>query len=432
MTGTCKDATMKEREITFRAVPDSEIDPQIAAVLKPGERVYWQAQPGKGGIPPMLIFLVIFGIIAAWVEGVRDLQAVEALLGESLATLKRFWQQLPWAFALFALLPIGLVIGFWPRQERYALSDQRVLQLRSGEIIEQARPEQLMLRKSISIKITIGKRSKTGDVRWANIETYERNQHMDRRSYMYFKNIRDPDKVTRMLEAWQRQWLDARDEAAAASAESFRQATAEPDTATGPAPGAQHGSLPPARGTQRIVHPRYGFSVDVPSAWDVEVQHNYDGPLRIFGITLLKRIIRPGTPRRWDLQDDRPWNLMTLVGGTSTRLNISVKPGTGDSMPTEQEVLDDRWGKLLGVRVKFFEKDIEINGFRGFAAVRELPAGVSNMGLAKLPTDVISRQWWLTGHGLDFEIQGMAPQNSTALQETLDLVVGSLRIDLKD
>lgn len=422
---------MSQRETTFRTIPESEIDPQIAAVLEPGEQVYWQGRPKRGGIPPMLIFLVIFAVIAAWVEGVTDLQAVEALLGESLATLKSFWQQLPWAFALFALLPIGLIIGYWPRQERYALTDQRVFKLSSGKIKEQARPEQLMLPKK-STRITIGKRSNIGDVRWANAETYERNRHMDRRSYVYFKRIQDPDNVTRMLEAWQQRWLDARNREASASAESFRQATIESDAAASQAPENEQRGSPPAQGIQRIAHPRHGFSIDVPSAWDIKLQQNYDGPLRVFGITLLKRIIRPGTPRPWNAQDDQPWNRMTLVGGPSAGLNISVNPGAGNAMPTEQEVLDDRWGKLLGVGVKFFEKDLEINGFRGFAAVRELPAGASTMGFDTLPTDVISRQWWLTGHGLDFEIQGIAPKDSVALQETLDLVVASLRIETSD
>src|SRR6056297_1953574 len=209
------DNTMSQRKITFRAVPESEIDPQIAAVLKPDELVYWQGRPEKGGFPPMLIFLMIFAIIAAWAGGVHDLQAVEALLGESIATLKSLWQRLPWAFALFALLPIGLVIGYWPRQERYALTDQRVFKLRSGKMKEQARPEQLMLPKK-STRITIGKRSSIGDVRWANAETYERNRHMDRRSYVYFRKIRDPDQAIRMLEAWQQQWLDARNREASA------------------------------------------------------------------------------------------------------------------------------------------------------------------------------------------------------------------------
>ncbi len=96
-------------------------------------------------------------------------------------------------------------------------------------------------------------------------------------------------------------------------------------------------------------------------------------------------------------------------------------------MPDEEEVLSDRWSRLLGVPVKFFEKDIAIAGFRGFALVRELPAGSSTIGFGNLPVAVLSRQWWLTGHHLYLEIQGIAPADSPVLQETIDQVVQSLR-----
>ena len=149
--------------------------------------------------------------------------------------------------------------------------------------------------------------------------------------------------------------------------------------------------------------------------------------MKVFGITLLKRIIRPGTPRLWNPDNDQPWNHVTLHGGPSVRLNIKFSSGSGEAMPTEQEVIDDGRGKLMGAAVKSIEKDLEINGFQGFAAVRELPSGSSAMGLEVLGSGVILCQWWLSGHGLDFEIDGIAPKNSGTLRETLDLVVRSLR-----
>lgn len=39
----------------------------------------------------------------------------------------------------------------------------------------------------------------------------------------------------------------------------------------------------------------------------------------------------------------------------------------------------------------------------------------------------LSRQWWLTGHGLHLEIQGIALADSPTLQETIDRVVQSLQ-----
>ncbi len=37
------------------------------------------------------------------------------------------------------------------------------------------------------------------------------------------------------------------------------------------------------------------------------------------------------------------------------------------------------------------------------------------------------RQWWLTGHGQNFEIHGIAPHDSEIPQKTVDLIVNSLR-----
>lgn len=77
--------------------------------------------------------------------------------------------------------------------------------------------------------------------------------------------------------------------------------------------------------------------------------------------------------------------------------------------------------------MKFFVKDIAIAGFTGFAVVRDLSAGSSTLGFGNLPVAVLSRQWWLTGHDLYLEIQGIAPADSPTLQETIDQVVQSLR-----
>ena len=71
-----------EKSISLEPIPESQIDPQIAAVLEPGEQVYWQARPGKFRVPPIVIFLVLFGILLAWMSDVRDLPAVLGVLGE--------------------------------------------------------------------------------------------------------------------------------------------------------------------------------------------------------------------------------------------------------------------------------------------------------------------------------------------------------------
>ena len=195
---------MDENAISLEPLPESGIDPQIQAALEPGEQVYWQARPQKAGIPPIVIFLVLFGLLVAWLEGIRDLAAVQDMLRELINELVAFWQQLPWAFLLFSLLPIGLIYMFWPRQWRYALTDRRVLRLRSGKIAGQASPGKLIF-PDIRV-LSIRKRSDVGTVRWANSDFYDLD---DRKRCLEFKNVRDPDKVTRMLKHWRQQWQDA-------------------------------------------------------------------------------------------------------------------------------------------------------------------------------------------------------------------------------
>jgi hypothetical protein len=393
---------MRENPAKFQAIAESEIDPRIAAVLDPGERVYWQAEHERTGQLANVIFFLIAAGLVVWLVDLREV----------LDNVQRLWEQLPWVFALFALVPVALVAKFfWNPDELYALTDQRVMLIRRGRIVLQARPEQLMLFEDKALKI--GGSADTGDVKWANADTYDQD---DRRNYVRFLNIQDPKEVTRMLEDWRQEWLDTTARQAEATSAAFRR------------PASEHGGdATQADGIQRIVNPQYGFSIDVPADWEVEVAQNRDGPLRVLGLTLIKRVIRPGKSRSWDPRDTKAWNRMTLSGGPSVGLNLDVHSSTGETMPTEQEVLDDRWGPSLGVTGKFLERDLDVNGLRGFAAVRELPAGINAMGSGELPAGVISRQVWLSGHGLDFELNAIAPQDSATLQNTLDLVVNSLR-----
>jgi hypothetical protein len=427
---------MRDSDTTFQTVPESEIDPQIAAVLEPGERVYWQERRRQGGFGGGLILLLGFAILAAWAGDVRDLEAVEEVLREFGDTVRSLWERLPWVFALFALIPIGLAIGLlWTRNERYALTDRRVIKLRRGRIVEQARPGQLMLKKQT--RVTVGKAPPQGDVIWANADTFERyEREYDRKAWIAFRNVGDPERVTGLLREWQRVWLDEAKEKAVRSSASFRPTGGGADTGTdsdspsgasASRPAEPVGASPDASATRRIRPPQHGFSIDVPSAWDIEVLQKDQGALRILGVEVLKRVIRAGNARVWNPEDERPWNHLTVRGGPSVELHVDFAEGCGESMPSEEEVLGDHFGKLLAAPVQFFEKDLEINGFRGFAAVRDVPAGTSATGVEAPDVDVILRQWWLSGHGLEFEISGLAPADSVPLQQTLDWIVASLR-----
>lgn len=394
-------------------IPESQIHPDVTNVLEPGEHVLWQEKPPGRSLGFPIVFIVGMIAFIAWQEGL--LQNPAALIENA---------PLP-AVVFLILLPIVLIGGFigvhYYRKDAtvYVLTSERVMCLFKGRIAQQATPEKLQFRGS----------PRSSSVRWYNVD-FPPDSHKKGRPG--FSHVEDGKAVYRLLDAWQKMEVHAENKNAEASSDAFRQQLqaneispephAVPDTTA--VSGTPSFDSEPSASVRTITHSRSEFRLDVPASWELQIGKEYDGPLKILGITLIKRVIKPATLRPYEPGTDLLWNRLTLRGGPSTGLTIKINPA---HMPDENEVLNDRWGQMLGVDVKFFERDIDINGFRGFAAVRELPAGSSPMGFDTLPLAVISRQWWFTGHGLDFEIQGIAPLESTTLQDTIDLTVASLR-----
>lgn len=400
---------MTQREDNWPTVPRHELYPEIAAVLEPGEDVYWQGKPA----PPPVIFNTVAVLL---------LLGLMVWAGDLAAPLSAIWQ----SYSLVELLPflvipvafIGLLIVV-PRHKanlfRYALTSQRALSLRRGEINQQAGPEALHLLDVVSGD------GDTGFVRWRSA-----GEPLSESRNRGFHRVPRAREVHQLLQDWQQSWQVRSDTRAETSSAAFRQVrdSGSPENAA----AATAAIDDTGTAVQRIIHPQYGFSLAVPAEWDITVAQNYDGPWRVLGFTLLKRIIRPGTPRPYSPDDRAPWNKLTIRGGASTGLNINIHPPeSATRIPDEEEVLNDRWGKTLGIPVKFFEKDIAIAGFEGHAVVRDLPAGSNTAGFGQLPVAVLSRQWWLRGHGLYLEIFGIAPADSAVLQETIDRVVQSLQ-----
>lgn len=400
---------MIQEDNNWPAIPAADIYPAVTAVLEPGEQVLWQARPA----PPPFLFIA---------------SAVILLLG-----LLYWTTDLPWrlvaiwqAYSPGELLPpllvtiafIGLIISLNYHRTRglsYALTDQRVLRLQRDEIAQQATPGQLELR---GVHTGIGG---AGAVHWRNA-----NASMRERRIQGFYRVPDSRDVHRLLQDWQNTWQQVSDARAEESSEAYRRHRDEESAgATGTASSGGDNTTP---AVLHITHPQHNFSLEVPTDWDVSVAEDYDGPWQVFGITLLKRILRRGKPRPYSPGDSAPWNRLNLRGGASTGLYFNVHArGVGPELPEEEQVLHDPQGQALGVPVAFFERDIVVGGFEGFAAVRELPAGSNTIAFGHLPVAVLSRQWWLQGHGLQLEALGIAPADSPTLQETIDRIVKSLR-----
>ena len=192
-------------------------------------------------------------------------------------------------------------------------------------------------------------------------------------------------------------------------------------------PSAVSEVISPQAGSLSLVNPQLGFAVDLPAPWELNVEQRFDGPLRVFGVTLLPRVVREGKKRRYQPGDSQPWNCLTSRGGPSVGVDIKAHYLGERELPTPESVANDRWAKVLGVVAFHMEEGIKMGEFSGFAVVRRMPAGVNLLGFGMLPVEVYLRQWWLQGPGLSLEIQGVAPTDAPVLQETVDLIVKSLR-----
>lgn len=407
---------MLSDDTNWPAVPENEIYPEIAAVLAPQEHVYWQGKPVRGPRPVSIAAGLLFVGVFSWVMDLHE----ELLF---IWQIRSLGEILLVCIAILAF--IGLILALNHRKFgalSYALTDQRVLLLQRGRIIQQASPQQFELWDVRTALDGVGK------VPWTNADEFR-----DKRRLQGFYSVRNARAVHQMLQDWQHAWQVQSDAQAEANSEAYRQhrdtlsaGSEGSESAEGDAMQAAKNAPAAEAWVQRITHPGHGVSLELPGDWDVNVAQHDDGPLKVLGITLLKRVIRPGPARQYTPDDPKPWNRIILRGGASTGLNISIHPPDDGTTDMEQ-VLDERWGRVLGVPVTSFDRGIDIAGFQGFAAVRELPAGSNAIGFGTLPTAVLSRQWWLNSPELQLEILGIAPAGSPVLQETIDRIVHSLR-----
>lgn len=396
------------------ALAADSIDPAISRVLAPGEQVYWQGQytPKRlGAVASLLMTGAVAGVAWWWFSKTGELQPILAQL-----------QQNPDTRNMVLIMAVVLVIGPFVfnrnPQEHYAITSERLLLLRRGKIREQPRPGDIVI---------IGCRPFCW-INWRYPKAREGNGIRLSRggsvSGLKCGPDDDPKAVLALLRAWQEQ--PAR--AAQASSEAYRKQAEAQTEQPAPAQGAAAAGERPAaaeEGALRLVNRELGFAVDLPAPWQVQVEQRFDGPLRVFGITLLPRIIREGKKRPYHAGDAQPWNCLTSRGGPAVGVDFNVQRER--VMPTAESVANEAWAKLLGVKVFHVEEDIRIGNCSGFAVVRKIPRGAYLTGFGTLPGDVYLRQWWLQGAGLCFEIQGVAPTDAPVLQETIDLIVKSLR-----
>ena len=172
----------------------------------------------------------------------------------------------------------------------------------------------------------------------------------------------------------------------------------------------------------RVEHPQTGLSIDVPSGWQIMVSNDYDGPLRLFGLTILSRIILPREERAYG--DGKPWTTLKVRGAPDAGLYLVVR-----STPLTQtldDVVNDRWNKQLGLEFLGQTPDLKIGPFEGFSVRRKVPGGAMLTGFGRVNSPVATRMVWLGRGDTSVELTGMARLDQTQVQEAIDAMVDSL------
>ncbi|MBW4983888.1 hypothetical protein KZZ07_15190 [Mameliella sp. CS4] len=376
----------------------TEVDPRLERFLEPGERVLWQMRPdpaafGSGG--STLGGLLTGGLGLAILTGLFD-----RATGLSLEGQPRFVPGL-------ALVGVGLVAFVVPRIRRrrvrvYAITDRRLLSIRDKDVYRSARPEEIR---------TIYKRR--GAVCWRLLGVGdEGNSSSVEARHPGFHGVEDPDALLRLLQDW-RDGFSRRAEAAATDYLAREQ---------GEGPAEADGQA--EDGSERVRHPATGLTVDVPAGWPITVRQDYDGPLVVFGVTLLRRIIRPGAERTLGSGGD--WNLMMARGGPDA--GVGMKILDGPIQQSYEEVLNDPWARRFNLKLLQSNPDVQVGPFRGFSVVRQMPKGANLQMFGQVAAPVAVRQIWLARGDMHIQFMGIARLDQHEVQSAVDAVVETLRV----
>ena len=190
-----------------------------------------------------------------------------------------------------------------------------------------------------------------------------------------------------------------------------------------PAPGTAH---PDADDWRTLTRPDLGFSIRVPGAWRCRTAH-----------VKLRRFL--GIPfelePRWSDTPADGWNRLGVdPGPSSAALVVTLNP---DRFPADlAQVLNDPWARALRLRTVDAVPDVRIGGLAGFSVVQNLQGvgpkltlGPVTVSAGTLDARLLQRQIWLRGPGLSVHVHYVVPTNDTALRETMERVVQTMRSD---
>jgi hypothetical protein len=358
--------------------------------LEAGEAVLWQGQPEEPSTSNRLgLLLSAVGVIA----GLALISGVAATLFPVIATSTG--TTLVPGLVVTAAGAFFLWVNWEERDQnwRFAITDRRLMLARGRKLFRTALPgETLRLRILGNI------------VYWHREDSSNTSSKTKNGRYIGFHGMPDPEAMKATIEEWQ----EGFSKRAAETAAAFTEAT----KSTGPA----------ALAITRVLHAETGLHIDVPAGWQAMVSNDFDGPLRLFGLTILPRIIRTGEERAYG--DGKPWTTLKVRGAPDAGLYMVVR-----STPLAQtldKVVTDPWNQRLGLEILRTTADLKVGPFEGFSIVRKMPGGAVLSGFGRVNNPVTTRMIWLGEGNTSVELTGMARLDLEDVQDAIDAMVNSL------
>lgn len=378
------------------ALAPSAIAPRISQHLAPGETVLWQGAPAANTFfgPRILAFgggLIVLGLLlpTGYLDGLFPMLAAATGAAKLVPALAAI------------VVGVGVLVKGWRNQGSnwaYAITDQRLMSVLRDRLIRSVPPEKI----------------EPEVVRIAGRIVYWIQSSTNRRSgvngsirgpegrYVGFHGQHDPQAVRDLIVSWRKRFSQR----AADDAARFVAAAGQGEQA----------------GVTHVRHPTTGLQLDLPKGWKISVSQRADGPLTVFGITILKRFIREGKARPYG--DDAPWNVLSVRGAPDAGLEMHISDAP--LALTLDGVLNDRWSDALGLKVLQSDADIQIGRFAGFSVVRDMPKGGHFPGFGQVDAPIVVRQIWLTDGKRTVEFLGIARPDQPDVQSAVDAAVASL------
>lgn len=158
------------------------------------------------------------------------------------------------------------------------------------------------------------------------------------------------------------------------------------------------------------------------AGWQIMVSNDYDGPLRLFGFTILPRIIRTREERVYG--EGKPWTTLKVRGVPDAGLSLVVR--ATPLTQTLDGVVNDPWNKRLGLEFLRRTPDLRIGPLEGFSVLRKMPGGAMLTGFGRVNNPVATRMVWLGRGNTSVELTGMARLDQPQVQDAIDAMVDTL------